>query len=208
MANIFVLYKFLLRKFSWFLTLKIEFESTILALFDEPLGKARTNKLSSYLPLKAPAHTLSLVLSPDQVWDLFESIWIGLDQSIVFLNCGRLSDIFVVIKISYVVKHEVTKPILLTLAQLNFFCVFFFFGNKEQDRRISLLLQYLIFQASVKSSVISNCIWILPGSFALRTSYEFKYTNFLVSRILYDYSKYLLDSIVLQQETVWNKWKI
>ena len=27
---------FFLKKFSWFLTLKIDFESTILALFDEP----------------------------------------------------------------------------------------------------------------------------------------------------------------------------
>ena len=28
-------WKFFLKKFSWFLTLKIDFESTILALFDE-----------------------------------------------------------------------------------------------------------------------------------------------------------------------------
>ena len=53
------------------------------------LGKAWTNKLSSYPQTKVHVHSLVSILSPDQVSDLHEAIWIGLDQFLNLCSGGR-----------------------------------------------------------------------------------------------------------------------
>ena len=92
------------------------------------LGKAAwTNKLGLYPQKKLQVHSLLPILSPGQVWDLSEAIWIGLDNLIVFMNLcsgGRSTVVLflklVGIKISYICSI-ITKPILLTLT-LKFVC--------------------------------------------------------------------------------------